>query len=247
MIVLSMLVKNEANRYLNECLDSIVPFVDKVVVIDNGSTDNTMGIIHAKCLDKVCDLSSSTEFYEDEYDLRTLQFETTIKTIKKFNSNDEPTIIIVLDADEVLSPETQKIFPSILQEMLINKENGNDSVMFGIMYHFWLSKTHFRTDKLWSPCEKQFMFTYNNSYEYKFMKKKFACGVLPTNIYDDSPYIKVVNQKLKLMHFGYSDYNDTLKKHKIYNEYDPDGKYHNKKHLLSIDSKRIALEKFTDQ
>lgn len=42
-LTLSMIVKNE-EKYLKECLDSIKDVVDEIVVVDTGSTDNTIKI-----------------------------------------------------------------------------------------------------------------------------------------------------------------------------------------------------------
>ena len=45
-IALTMLVKNEA-RSLARCLDSVAPWVDKMIVLDTGSTDDTIAIARA--------------------------------------------------------------------------------------------------------------------------------------------------------------------------------------------------------
>ena len=41
-----MIVKNEA-RSLARCLDSVAPWVDKMIVLDTGSTDDTIAIARA--------------------------------------------------------------------------------------------------------------------------------------------------------------------------------------------------------
>ena len=45
-IALTMIVKNEA-RSLARCLDSVAPWVDKMIVLDTGSTDDTIAIARA--------------------------------------------------------------------------------------------------------------------------------------------------------------------------------------------------------
>ena len=43
MITLSMIVKNE-EKYLAACLESVKNVVDEIVLVDTGSTDNTVEI-----------------------------------------------------------------------------------------------------------------------------------------------------------------------------------------------------------
>ena len=45
-IALTMIVKNEA-RSIARCLDSVAPWVDRMIVLDTGSTDDTMAIARA--------------------------------------------------------------------------------------------------------------------------------------------------------------------------------------------------------
>lgn len=44
MIVGALLARNEAGRYLERCLDAMRPFVDHIVVVDDGSTDDTAAV-----------------------------------------------------------------------------------------------------------------------------------------------------------------------------------------------------------
>ncbi len=44
-ITLSMIVKNEEKRYLNQVLNSLKGHIDEAVIIDDGSTDNTIQIL----------------------------------------------------------------------------------------------------------------------------------------------------------------------------------------------------------
>ena len=43
-ITLSMIVKNEEGRYLNQVLNSLKGHIDEAVIIDDGSSDNTINI-----------------------------------------------------------------------------------------------------------------------------------------------------------------------------------------------------------
>ena len=40
-ISLTLIAKNE-EKHIKQCFDSIYPFVDKIILVDTGSTDNTI-------------------------------------------------------------------------------------------------------------------------------------------------------------------------------------------------------------
>ena len=44
MIVAAILAKNEGDRYLKQVLQSLVPLTDMILVLDDGSTDNTVEV-----------------------------------------------------------------------------------------------------------------------------------------------------------------------------------------------------------
>lgn len=86
-------VKNEAGN-IRECLDSIRPFVDSAVVVDDNSTDNTLAIAksdplvsHAVCIPK--------PYFHEGLDL------STALSIAQLT---QPDWILKVDADEIWEP-----------------------------------------------------------------------------------------------------------------------------------------------
>ena len=89
-----MIVRNEAER-LAACLDSVVDLVDKIVILDTGSTDSTCEIAHQ--------YGAQVEHF-----VWCDDFSAARNAALKFVTSDW---VLVLDADEQLTPE---IKPEIL-------------------------------------------------------------------------------------------------------------------------------------
>ncbi|GAB4373528.1 MAG: hypothetical protein Kow00121_16900 [Elainellaceae cyanobacterium] len=108
-----MIVKNEASQ-LARCLDSVKAVVDELVVVDTGSTDETIAIAKA--------FGAQVEQFTWCNDFSVARNESL-----KYASGDW---ILVLDADEVLSaqivPQIQQVMqqPQILVANLVRQEVG---------------------------------------------------------------------------------------------------------------------------
>lgn len=85
MLTLCMIVKNEENN-LKKCLLNIYPFIDEIIIVDTGSTDNTK-LIAAQYTDKIYDYIWCNDFS------KARNF-----SISKA-SNDW---VLILDADEII-------------------------------------------------------------------------------------------------------------------------------------------------
>lgn len=119
LLTLSMIVKNE-EKYLKECLESVKGVVDDIVIVDTGSTDNTISI--------------ATKF-----NARILRFDW----INDFSAarnyalkNSAGNWILYLDADERLDPTSINELKKIIQTSenagyyctvkSVDDENGRD-------------------------------------------------------------------------------------------------------------------------
>ncbi len=100
---LSMIVKNE-EKYLRDCLESVKDVVDEIVIVDTGSTDQTLKI--AK-----------------EYDAKIFHFEWINDFSEARNyalSKTSGRWVLYLDADERLSNDSKKE----LKEIVLKNENA---------------------------------------------------------------------------------------------------------------------------
>ncbi|HWL24552.1 MAG TPA: glycosyltransferase [Ureibacillus sp.] len=101
-ISLCMIVKNE-EKVLNRCLTSVSKFVDEIIIVDTGSSDNTKKI--------------ASEYTSNIYDFNWINDFSAARNFAASKASGE--WILVLDADEYVDEEN---FQSFISEL--TKDNG---------------------------------------------------------------------------------------------------------------------------
>ncbi|MCM2531964.1 glycosyltransferase family 2 protein [Neobacillus pocheonensis] len=185
-LTLSMVVKNEAEHFLEHVLMEHKHYIDEAVIIDDGSTDNSVDI----CLDilegvPVHLVKNNTSKFANEIELRKQQWEETIKT--------NPDWILNLDADEMFEEK----FRTNLR-FLINQDKYD--VYCFRLYDLW-DMDHYRDDELWCAHKtfRPFLLRYQKDFPYQWRETAQHCGRFPHNIllkpYDLSP--------IRMKHYGW--------------------------------------------
>lgn len=123
-ISLCMIVKNE-ERVLRRCLDSVADLVEELIIVDTGSTDNTMEIAASYPNAKLYQFA----WIDDFSAARNFAFS---KATKEY--------IYSADADEVLDEENRERFRMLKQALLpeieiVQMKYGNQ-LQFGTVYNF---------------------------------------------------------------------------------------------------------------
>lgn len=118
-----MIVKNEKN-VLKRCLDSIVDLVDEIIIVDTGSTDNTIEI--------------AKQYTEKVYDFDWIDdFSAARNYSLSFATGD---YIYIADADEVIDEENRNKFMmlkrSLKQEIDIVQMKYANQLEMGTTYNF---------------------------------------------------------------------------------------------------------------
>lgn len=226
-ITLSMIVKNEGSRYLKQVLQSLCGHIDEAVIIDDGSTDNTIQI----CKDIFKDITlhiiqNKKSMFFNEVGLRQIQWDETIKT--------NPDWILSLDADEILEESFWEEKQKILDD------TSYDIYAFRL-YDMW-DDISYREDKYWNAHNtyRPFLIRYQMDFPYKFNQIPQHCERFPINIFSHPK----ANIDFRIKHLGWATEKDRLEKKERYSILDPDAIYGIKEQYDSIMDKHPSLKEF---
>ncbi|RTE01327.1 glycosyltransferase [Paenibacillus whitsoniae] len=216
-LTLSMIIRNEENRFLRQVLEKHKAYIDEAVIIDDGSTDRSIDIckeiLDGIPLKLVCNQES---MFHNETELRQQQWNETIKT--------NPDWILILDADEIFEDR----FASEVRSLI--GQSDIDLICFRL-YDFW-DENHYREDNYWYSHRtfRPFLMRYREDFTYWWKKTPQHCGRFPENIFELPHGIST----LRLKHLGWSKEKFRLEKFNRYMELDPEYKYGWREQYLSI-------------
>jgi len=204
-------MKNEKDM-IDQCLNDLSGYVDKIVIFDDGSTDGSEKMI--KKWKKVTDIYRQ----EPKGNVRT-EGEDRQKLLEMAQSS-KCDWILFIDSDEVFEDFYKT---EIFYEML----NNNMNLYYYLELNFWKSTTHYRIDELW--LKGWFARLFRNLPGLKMNDGiNEHCGGVPTNIpnapiwYDKNLSTKGRKSKIRVKHYGYSDWDRVKKRYKLLMERDKD-------------------------
>jgi glycosyltransferase involved in cell wall biosynthesis len=214
-LIIGMLVKNEANRWLSETIRALN--CDHLIVLDDASSDNTIEI--CKSLRAEVHRSLTSLWETNEYAQRHRLLELCLE---KAGRDDWLGII---DADEILDGAPFKNF-----------NIGPDADYVGIpLYDMW-NATHFRDDERWNAHKRYWpIFARANKRLLTSWTDggRLHCGRFPIAQAIGRDNIARTNL-LRVMHMGWSTPKDRYKKFMRYMKIDGAGKYGSLPQYLSI-------------
>lgn len=223
-ITLSMIMKNEANRYLRKVLTSAKEYITDAVIIDDASTDNSVEICKEVLKDVSLKIIQNKESkFSNEINLRKQQWEETIKT--------NPDWILVLDADECF----EESFKDEVKKLV---KNPDVDAYYFRLYDFW-DENHYREDTFWSAHHfyRPFLFRLLPNITYKWNETPQHCGRMPTTI----ELFSKQYSSLRLKHYGWAREEDRIAKYNRYKNLDPNAIYGIKEQYDSILDKDPTL------
>lgn len=223
-LTLAMLVRNEAGRYLAKVLEHAVQYVDRAVILDDASEDDTVEI----CRDilkgiPLTLLSNPKPGFHNEVRLRKQLWQMTVNT--------QPDWILSLDADEIFEDKA----PSVLRELL--QRPGLFYFAFRL-YDMWRENAY-REDPYWNAHQKYrpFLVRYIPGFAYQWLETPQHCGRFPRNLTE----LQGENSDLRIKHLGWLKPVDRLTKYERYKKMDPGAVYGLAGQYASILDPRPAL------
>ncbi|MDP1442170.1 glycosyltransferase family 2 protein [Priestia megaterium] len=228
-LTLSMIIKDEGNRFLREVLKSHLPYIDNAVIIDDGSTDNSVEICREVLKTVPCKIvQNKVSKFSTEVELRQQQWEETSKT--------DPNWILNVDADELFEDKFKQEVEQLLEQ------EDYDLYSFRL-YDFW-SNTHYREDEYWYAhlFYRPFLARYRKDFSYVWKETPQHCGRFPKNIFQLPNSIS----NLRVKHYGWSKLEYRLEKYKRYLTIDPQTRYGIKEQYDSILDKSPNLIKWEE-
>jgi len=188
-LIAMMLVRNEEHRYLREILMDLLRYVDEIVILDDGSTDNTFTI---------CDSFKRVFTQTLGVSLWKTNERLARETLYKMTIKRHPDFILAIDADEIFEDR----FKQEVREMMKQSFNWYSFNW----YHFWTPDSYSRISKS-SMKSLRRLFRYCPKKHFSFSLGPHHCGSTPDWIrFDDNG--KETNIRVK--HFGFIRKEDRL-------------------------------------
>ncbi len=199
MTIVGMLrIKNEA-RWIERCISSILPVCDRVLVMDDHSTDGTPDLCAA--IPRVHVFPSPFEGLNETRDKNWL-----LEQVGK------PDWIIAIDGDEMLMPGCES---KLVDAM---KHPYYTALSFRIFY-LWDRESQVRMDGVYGQFRRESAFRPDGIARFGSTSAggNFHCGNVPFQL----RHKRNVTDEVKLLHFGYMHREDRIRKHAWYNDRDP--------------------------
>lgn len=205
-------IKNE-ETYIQRSIESCIEMSDKIIILDNHSTDSTESI--CKSFGDKIDFVSSP--FDDINEARDKDFLMSYV----FKSYSPPDWFMCFDGDEALEPGGAATLRSTAKHF-INMPMSPHAINFQFLY-IWDNNNNVRLDgvyskfhapRLWRvPKHDLSLCNYTNWYS----KSGLHCGWTPHTIPNKPSYIS----KIKILHWGNATEELRLKKYVFYNMKDP--------------------------
>lgn len=191
-------VRNEG-RWIARCVGSILPVCERVLVMDDHSTDDTREICAA--IPGVTVLPSPFTGTDEARDKNWLLAHAM---------DLKPDWIVAIDGDEMLAPGAAE---QLLKAMATP---GHPCISLRVWY-LWNSEEQVRTDGVYGDFHRESVFVPNGQkFEVQRGKPNFHCGNVPYGCRQRRRVLQI-----PLLHFGYMHREDRERKYAWYNEIDP--------------------------
>jgi len=224
-VIGSLVIKNEKDRYLEDCIKHAFTFLDDIFVYDDRSTDGSAEL----ALDLGCRVvrrpDSRPSFINHEGKFRYAAWRAFEQVIKPSLSD----WVFSFDADEFMVAESD-IRKSL--DTAIGRADARNEIgiilPFPEVFKIENNKFYYRTDGLWNKIKGPRLFKYD--FNGSWSDKPMGCGSEPD--YVKRGPLSTQNYGLNVLHLGYAKDCDKESKYKRYSSLSEHG--HNNSHIESI-------------
>ena len=206
-IVAMYRIKNE-ERWIEKSINSILDICSEIVILDDGSIDNTLEICQS--FDQVVDISHQSNLPLDQVRDKNKLLKMALKR--------NPEYILSLDGDEVLAPYSKEI---LLEELNVLYPE-NSVFQFQVLY-MWDVPDKFRCDGILHTMWRPRLFKIKNqSTEFHYKNSIYPGNLHANHIPDNMEGLdKPVTSKVKILEYGFYSEELRQKKFDYYNLHDP--------------------------
>lgn len=207
-----MIVRNEANRYLNEVLQMLNEIADDIAIVDDHSNDNTADLCETSPKTRVLRLPLS--LFAMEHILRELAWRWAMQTA--------PDWVLAIDADEIIE------HPEGIRGLMLSPDV--DIWAFRI-FDMW-DPRHYREDNYWNGHTRYtpMLLRVFPGFPYTWDQNKHHSFRLPSNL----GRFVIGKSDIRIQHLGWMRPEDRLAKYHRYKEMDPEGTWGLKEQYESI-------------
>lgn len=219
-------VKNEAGRYLRDCLANNVPHLDGVFVWDDQSTDDTVEI----CREYECEVVTRPDdvpsFLEHEGQFRHGGWKAFEEAVNPRSGD----WVLAFDADEFLVVPSGGVRDAMDLAIGTATKSGKNGIILPFPEIFAVVDgiPQVRVDGFWGKVRGPRLFVYRD--DATWSDKPMGCGSEPS--YVARGPLSNDNYGLSMLHYGYAHPDDQRAKYERYTALFDHG--HNDSHIQSI-------------
>ncbi len=234
-LLLLMVVRNEAGRSLGSVLRRAAALVDRVLVVDDASSDNTPGL----AAEVLSQLGVPHAIVRREKSLFAEEWRSRLEAWQMAMEHD-PDWVLALDADELIEPVAPEEFRTLIDQ------GRFDGVAFR-MFDMW-NTTHFREDEHWRGhrASRVLLARIDPTEPVAWPERNLHCGRLPTAV-RGRPNHRTLRSALRIQHLGWATEADRRQKYERYMSLDPAGEWGSASQYASILDETPALRPWIDQ
>ena len=233
-VIGSLVIKNEADRYLRACLEHMRPCLDELFVWDDQSTDDSVEIAREYTDHVYVRPEDQPSFLDHEGYFR-------FNAWKQLESSLNPT-----ERDWILSFDADEFLVNVLGEtprkgltMATDYAAGNGCVgvilRFPEVFDIQDGIPQIRVDGLWDTIRGPRLFAYRKAASWS--NKPMGCGSEPT--YVARGRLSRTDFGLVMLHYGYANPEEHQAKYERYSSLNQHG--HNNAHVESIIGKKKLI------